>query len=127
MRLRAAPWSVLQSGTYGDIYNFPLAQYEKVLDANEVRRAGRDVSRASARKRAVQHAEQRVRLKTGPLKTGRPIAPDVSRQVKEQERELEEEGGDVEFVAGDEDDESEDDEGEEEEVRGEGSEGEQRE
>ncbi|PNH04004.1 Protein MAK16 A [Tetrabaena socialis] len=26
----------LQSGTYGDIYNFPLAQYEKVLDGQEV-------------------------------------------------------------------------------------------
>ncbi|EFJ46952.1 hypothetical protein VOLCADRAFT_105259 [Volvox carteri f. nagariensis] len=27
----------LQSGTYGDIYNFPLAQYEKVLDTQEVK------------------------------------------------------------------------------------------
>ena len=26
----------LQSGTYGDIYNFPLKQYEKVLDQQEV-------------------------------------------------------------------------------------------
>jgi hypothetical protein len=25
----------LQSGTYGDIYNFPLKQYEKVLDQQE--------------------------------------------------------------------------------------------
>ncbi|KXZ50880.1 hypothetical protein GPECTOR_14g13 [Gonium pectorale] len=29
----------LQSGTYGDIYNFPLAQYEKVLDTQEVQEA----------------------------------------------------------------------------------------
>ena len=28
----------LQSGTYGDIYNFPAKQYEKVLDVAEVRR-----------------------------------------------------------------------------------------
>ncbi len=27
----------MQSGTYGDIYNFPLAQYEKVLDSQEVK------------------------------------------------------------------------------------------
>lgn len=26
----------LQSGTYGDIYNFPLKQYEKVLDQHEL-------------------------------------------------------------------------------------------
>jgi protein MAK16 len=26
----------LQSGTYGDIYNFPLKQYEKVLDQQEM-------------------------------------------------------------------------------------------
>lgn len=26
----------LQSGTYGDIYNFPVKQYEKVLDQQEV-------------------------------------------------------------------------------------------
>ncbi|GFR48292.1 hypothetical protein Agub_g10146 [Astrephomene gubernaculifera] len=29
----------LQSGTYGDIYNFPLAQYEKVLDGQEIKEA----------------------------------------------------------------------------------------
>ncbi|PNW87446.1 hypothetical protein CHLRE_02g145231v5 [Chlamydomonas reinhardtii] len=29
----------LQSGTYGDIYNFPLAQYSKVLDSQEVKQA----------------------------------------------------------------------------------------
>ena len=32
---RATP----QSGTYGDIYNFPLAQYSKVLDSQEVKQA----------------------------------------------------------------------------------------
>ncbi|GIL62163.1 hypothetical protein Vafri_16428 [Volvox africanus] len=32
----------LQSGTYGDIYNFPLAQYEKVLDTQEVKETERE-------------------------------------------------------------------------------------
>ncbi|GLC55705.1 hypothetical protein PLESTB_001016700 [Pleodorina starrii] len=32
----------LQSGTYGDIYNFPLAQYEKVLDSQEVKETERE-------------------------------------------------------------------------------------
>lgn len=32
----------LQSGTYGDIYNFPVKEYEKVLAMEEMEAAGED-------------------------------------------------------------------------------------
>ncbi len=34
----------LQSGTYGDIYNFPLKQYTKVLDQQEVEEEEEEVA-----------------------------------------------------------------------------------
>ncbi|KAL6751106.1 ribosomal L28e protein family-domain-containing protein [Haematococcus lacustris] len=39
----------LQAGTYGDIYNFPLKQYEKVLDTQEVEQDEEEEAAAAAR------------------------------------------------------------------------------
>ncbi len=44
----------LQAGTYGDIYNFPTKQYQRVLDAQEVEGEGEELAAQEALEEEVE-------------------------------------------------------------------------
>ena len=66
----------LKQGTYGDIYNFPMAEYESALDAEEAEAEAEKQRRAAEAKRLPPHARPPPLHPPPPSPVGaRPVAP----------------------------------------------------